>query len=203
MTETIRIYTDGACSGNQFETNTGGWGAILEYGGREKALFGGEADTTNNRMELCALIAGLEALKKKGYEVHVFSDSSYLTNCLRNRWYERWRGNGWMTQAKKPVENRDLWERLLAFLPDYEFRFFLVKGHVRPDASDGVLRRAFARFREHNGDGFSYEEFLHVVARNNEADALANRGVDAARAGGGVGGDGGSGLSHAEGAESF
>jgi len=180
----IDIHTDGACAGNQFEANAGGWGAILEYGGRAKELHGGTLNTTNNRMELTALIAGLGSLTKEGYQVRVFSDSSYLTNCLRQRWYERWRANGWMTQAKKPVENRDLWERLLAFLPAYDFRFYLVKGHVRPDAAESVLRRHFERFREHNGDAFSFAEFRHVIERNNRADALANLGIEEARGGG-------------------
>ncbi|MDR1796064.1 MAG: ribonuclease HI [Clostridiales Family XIII bacterium] len=182
MTKTINIYTDGACAGNQFDENTGGWGAILEYGGYVKELFGGEADTTNNRMELLALIAGLSALTKTGYPVRVFSDSSYVMKCLRERWHERWRENGWKTQARKPVENRDLWERLVAFLPDYDFRFYLVKGHVRPDAPASSMEKHFAKFREHNGDGFSMDEFRHIIGRNNEADALANRGIEEVRA---------------------
>jgi len=179
--KTVSIYTDGACSGNQFDTNTGGWGAILEYGGAVKELSGGEADTTNNRMELCALIAALGALREKGIAVRVFSDSSYLVNCLGNRWYERWQENGWRTQAKKPVENRDLWERLIAYLPHYDFRFYLVKGHVSGKSSESALRKRYERFKENNGDGFSYEDFLHITARNNRADLLANLGMDAAR----------------------
>ena len=99
----INIYTDGACSGNQFEKNAGGWGAILEYAGRVKEIHGGEKNTTNNRMELTALIEGLSALTKKGYDVRVFSDSSYLVNCLRKKWYKKWQNNEWKTSAKKPV----------------------------------------------------------------------------------------------------
>jgi len=179
--KTINIYTDGACSGNGQEGNVGGWGAILEYGGTRKELHGGQRETTNNRMELSALIAGLAALTKKGYPVRVFSDSSYIMDCLRKRWYERWQANGWQTTAKKPVENRDLWERLLAFLPEYDFRFYLVKGHVNTDGQEAVLRKRFARFREHNGEDFSYEDFLRVTEYNNRADALANIGIDEAR----------------------
>jgi ribonuclease HI len=185
VNKTINIYTDGACSGNQFDTNVGGWGAILEYGAYVKEIYGGQKDTTNNRMELLALIEGLGVLTKKGYAVRVFSDSSYIMDCLRKRWYERWRQNGWLTSAKKPVENRELWERLLAFLPDYDFRFFLVKGHVSVKASEKALHDRFARFRQHNGDGFSFEEFLHITERNNRADELANLGIEAARSGGG------------------
>jgi len=177
----VNIYTDGACSGNQFDTNIGGWGAILEYGDAVKELSGGERDTTNNRMELSALIAGLGALTTKGFAVCVFSDSSYLVNCLRNRWYERWQENGWRTQAKKPVENRDLWERLIAYLPDYDFRFYLVKGHISEKSGENALRERYEHFKENNGDGFSYEDFLHIMMRNNRADLLANLGVDEAR----------------------
>jgi ribonuclease HI len=180
--QTIDIYTDGACSGNQFDTNAGGWGAILEYGGRVKELYGGETDTTNNRMELTALIEALTALTKKSYNVRVFSDSSYIIECMRKRWYEKWLVNGWKTADKKPVENRDLWEKLLAFLPDYEFRFYLIKGHIAPSAREETKLKEYDRFVKHNGDGFSLEEFLEIAERNRRADALANLGVDEARA---------------------
>ena len=177
----INIYTDGACSGNQFEKNAGGWGAILEYAGRVKEIHGGEKNTTNNRMELTALIEGLSALTKKGYDVRVFSDSSYLVNCLRKKWYEKWQNNEWKTSAKKPVENRDLWEKLLAYLPDYEFRFYLIKGHLAKGARDTTLRAGYASFTKHNGDGFSYEEFLEIAGLNRRADELANLGAREAR----------------------
>ena len=180
--QTINIYTDGACSGNQFETNTGGWSAILEYGEYSKEIYGGEPNTTNNRMELTALIEGLTALTKKNYDVRVFSDSSYLIECMRKRWYEKWRVNGWLTTGKKPVENKDLWERLLAFLPDYEFRFYLVKGHIGAAEREEALRKHFDRFVKHNGDGFSYDEFLIIARNNNRADELANLGISETRA---------------------
>ena len=179
--QTISIYTDGACSGNQFETNEGGWSAILEYGGYSKEIYGGESNTTNNRMELTALIEGLTALTKKNYDIRVFSDSAYLIDCMRKRWYEKWRVNGWLTSNKKPVENKDLWERLLAFLPDYEFRFYLVKGHIGTDEKESALRKQYERFARHNGDGFSFEEFLIIAERNNRADELANLGIAEAR----------------------
>ena len=82
----LRIYTDGACSGNQNEENIGGWGCVLEYAGREKELWGGETDTTNNRMELTALIEGLKAVNRDGLRAEICSDSSYLVNCFRARW---------------------------------------------------------------------------------------------------------------------
>jgi len=180
--QTINIYTDGACSGNQFDENAGGWGVILEYGGKIKEIYGGENNTTNNRMELTALIEGLSALKKKGLDLRIFSDSSYLINCLRRRWYEKWQANGWRKSDKKPVENRDLWEKLLAFLPDYEFGFFLVKGHLSEGAHEKTLRDNYTRFTEHNGDDIDYEEFLGIAEKNRRADELANLGAAESRA---------------------
>jgi len=179
---TINIYTDGACSGNQFDVNAGGWGAILEYGAYAKELHGGELNTTNNRMELTALIEGLSALTKTDYDVNVFSDSAYLIDCMRKRWYEKWRANGWLKSDKKPVENKDLWERILAFLPEYEFRFYLVKGHIGEGAGEDTIRQGYSRFVRQNGDGFSFDEFIMIAKQNSRADGLANLGILEARA---------------------
>jgi len=180
--QSIKIYTDGACPGNQFEKNTGGWGAVLEYGNHAKEIYGGEINTTNNRMEMTALIEALSALTKKDYDVCVFSDSSYLIDCFRKRWYEKWQVNGWRKADKKPVENQDLWEKLLAFLPEYEFRFYLVKGHIGKGAHEVTVKSGYDRFMKHNGFGFSYEEFLEILERNRRADELANLGAAEARA---------------------
>ena len=128
--KTVNIYTDGACSGNQNDENLGGWGAVLEYGEHEKALFGGERDTTNNRMEMKALIEALAALNREGLRIRVFSDSAYLMNCFREKWYEKWLRNNWITSSKTPVENRDLWEQLLPFLEKHTIEFYRVKVHV-------------------------------------------------------------------------
>ena len=105
----LKIYTDGACSGNQNKENVGGWGAILEYGSHQKELYGGEINTTNNRMEMTALLKALEAVKLEGQKIWVFSDSAYLMDCFRKKWYENWQKNGWKTAGKKAVENQDLW----------------------------------------------------------------------------------------------
>ena len=99
----LRIYTDGGCSGNQNEENIGGWGAILEFGSAVKELYGGEANTTNNRMEMTALLEAFRAIRKPGQSIQVFSDSSYLMDCFRKKWYENWQANGWKTSQKKPV----------------------------------------------------------------------------------------------------
>ena len=97
----VNIYTDGACSGNQLKTNKGGWGAVLEYGDFQKELSGYEIDTTNNRMELTALISALQALKRDNLDIQIFSDSSYLTNCFRDKWYVKWQKNGWKNAWKQ------------------------------------------------------------------------------------------------------
>jgi ribonuclease HI len=179
----VNIYTDGACAGNQQDRNFGGWGAILEYGKHIRELYGSEKDTTNNRMEMMALIAGLSALNRDGQRVNVFSDSAYLTNCLRDKWYIKWQRNSWLTSAKSPVENRDLWERLLAFLPRHDFRFYRVKGHVNPESTRVNLRAVYDKFLANNADGvFSYEDFLYITRMNNRADALANIGISELRA---------------------
>ena len=89
----LRIYTDGACAGNQSDQNIGGWGAILEYGEHQKELFGGQANTTNNRMELTAVIEAFKALKQANQKIEVFTDSSYVANCFREEWYVSWEKN--------------------------------------------------------------------------------------------------------------
>ena len=169
----VNIYTDGACSGNQNEENTGGWGCILEFAGREKELFGGEENTTNNRMELFALISALEALKEEGLSLNIYSDSSYLVNCFRNGWYLNWQKNGWLTSKKQPVENRELWERLISLLERHTPSFFLVKGHVNPENS-GSVDKAYQSYIKHNGPE-DKERFLQILCYNSRCDELATR----------------------------
>lgn len=130
MSEKIVIFTDGACSGNQNRKNRGGWGAVLKYGGKTKEICGGEKNTTNNRMELTACIESLKSIKRNDIDIEIYSDSSYIVNCIEKKWYIRWQKNGWMTSKKKPVENRDLWEKLLELLSDKIVTFKKVKGHA-------------------------------------------------------------------------
>ncbi|MBL8670235.1 MAG: ribonuclease HI [Alphaproteobacteria bacterium] len=120
----VEIFTDGACSGNP---GPGGWGAVLRYGDAEKELSGGEAATTNNRMEMMAAIAALEALKRPS-RVRLVSDSQYLRDGI-TQWIERWKRNGWLTGDKKPVKNIDLWQRLDALRTQHEVSFEWVRGH--------------------------------------------------------------------------
>ncbi len=120
----VTIHSDGACRGNP---GPGGWGAILESGGVEKALKGAEAPTTNNRMELMAAIAALEALKR-ACQVEFYTDSEYLRRGI-TEWLSNWQRNGWKTAARKPVKNADLWQRLDAAAKPHEIRWHWVKGH--------------------------------------------------------------------------
>ena len=174
----LNIYTDGACSGNQSRENLGGWGAILEYGAHQKELYGGERNTTNNRMEMTALIRALEALKREVAEIRVFSDSAYLMDCFRQKWYVNWKNNQWKTSGKKDVENRDLWEKLLALVEGRPIRFFRVKGHVNLDSEKTDIAGLYETFTKWNGNVFSLEDFLYVTKMNHRADALANRWMD-------------------------
>ena len=121
----VTIYTDGACSGNP---GPGGWGTILIYKKVKKELCGFEEETTNNRMEITAVINGLNALKEK-CEAEVYSDSSYVVNAFNNGWLESWKYNNWKKSNKKPVENQDLWEILVELTDKHIVKFIKVKGH--------------------------------------------------------------------------
>ena len=124
--KTVTIYTDGACSGNP---GPGGWGAILIYGEHKKELSGGEAQTTNNRMELTGVIAALEALKEP-CAVELYSDSKYVIDGLGKGWAKGWRARGWVKSDKKPALNPDLWGRLLDLCEKHTVNLHWVKGHA-------------------------------------------------------------------------
>ena len=124
--KTVTLYTDGACSGNP---GPGGWGAILMLGEHKKELSGGEANTTNNRMELTAVIRGLEALKEPCL-VDLYSDSKYVIDALEKGWARGWKARGWIKSDKKPALNPDLWERLLALCETHTVKLHWVKGHA-------------------------------------------------------------------------
>ena len=126
MAKFIEIFTDGACSGNP---GPGGWGAVLRYAGKEKELCGGENDTTNNRMELTAVIEALSALKEP-CEVRLTTDSKYVCDAVTKGWVYSWQKNGWRKADKKPALNVDLWEKLLPLLSLHKVDFCWVKGHA-------------------------------------------------------------------------
>ncbi len=122
----VELYTDGACRGNP---GRGGWGAILVYAGREKELSGGEPMTTNNRMELMAAIAGMEALKEP-CEITITSDSKYLVDAINQGWLESWKKRGWKKADKSPVLNVELWQRIDELLSVHKVKFVWVHGHT-------------------------------------------------------------------------
>ena len=126
MKKTVDVYTDGACSGNP---GTGGYCAILSYNGAEKIISGYENLTTNNRMELLAVIKGLEALKESCV-VNLYSDSRYVVDAFNEGWLKSWTANGWKTAGKKEVKNIDLWQRLIELNEIHEVNFIKVKGHA-------------------------------------------------------------------------
>jgi ribonuclease HI len=126
MTEgVVEVYSDGACRGNP---GPGGWGAILRFNGTEKELFGGEAATTNNKMELTAVIRALEALTRPS-KVRVYTDSQYVQKGIKE-WIHGWKRNGWKTAAKEPVKNKELWIELDALRGKHEIEWHWVKGHA-------------------------------------------------------------------------
>ena len=141
----ITIYTDGACSGNP---GPGGWGAILEWNGTEKELSGGEAQTTNNRMELTAVISALRALKEP-CEVSLYTDSKYVCDAVQKRWVDGWRARGWIKADKKPALNVDLWQELLPLLETHRVSWNWVKGHADNAKNNRCDELAVAQSRAH------------------------------------------------------
>ncbi len=133
----IDIYTDGACSGNP---GPGGWGAILCWNGHEKELSGGEEETTNNRMEMMAVIKALEALKKPS-TVTLYTDSKYVKQGAEE-WLEGWKAKGWQNASKKPVKNKELWERIDSLLSEHNVTFIWVKGHAGHEMNERVDKLA-------------------------------------------------------------
>ena len=131
MSEAVEIFTDGACKGNP---GRGGWGALLRYGEIEKELFGGEAATTNNRMELTAVIRALEALRQPS-KVRVHTDSQYVQKGI-SEWIISWKKRGWRTADKQPVKNADLWRQLDGLAAQHEIQWLWVKGHAGHDGNE-------------------------------------------------------------------
>jgi ribonuclease HI len=144
--EVVEIYTDGACRGNP---GPGGWGVVLRYKGREKTLYGGEPHTTNNRMELMAAIAGLEALKRSS-RVALTTDSQYVKRGI-TEWMADWKQRGWKTADRKPVKNVDLWQRLDEAVGKHEVRWHWVRGHTghaENERADALANKAIDELRQ-------------------------------------------------------
>ena len=144
--KTVTLYTDGACSGNP---GPGGWGAILEFQGVEKELSGGESSTTNNRMELTAVIEGLSALKEPCV-VELYSDSKYVIDGLSKGWAVSWRKNGWRKADKKPALNPDLWEKLLDLVEIHQLHYHWVKGHAENEKNNRCDQLAVEQSKKYN-----------------------------------------------------
>jgi ribonuclease HI len=125
MKKTVEIYTDGACKGNP---GVGGWGAYLKFGEVEKNMFGGEGETTNNRMELTAVIKSLEAINR-ACEIIIYTDSVYVQKGM-SEWITGWKQRGWRTADKKPVKNADLWQKLDILVKDHDIKWIWIKGHA-------------------------------------------------------------------------
>lgn len=145
----VEIYTDGACSGNP---GIGGWGAILIYKGAEKTISGAELETTNNRMELTAIISALKMLKEK-CDLKIYSDSAYSLNPFINNWIDDWIAKNWKTKDKSPVKNVDLWQELLKLIEGHKVEWIKVKGHsdnVNNNRCDALARKAIDNFRKQN-----------------------------------------------------
>lgn len=144
--KTVTVYTDGACSGNP---GPGGWGAVLVYNGKEKELSGGDASTTNNRMELTAAICALEALKEP-CRVELYSDSKYLVDAIEKKWLEQWVKRGWKKADKSPVLNPDLWQRLLEASRPHQVIYHWVKGHAGHAYNERCDQLAVAQAEAHS-----------------------------------------------------
>ena len=149
----VQLYTDGACSGNP---GPGGWGCILSYNGKTKELSGHMPNTTNNRMEIFAVISGIGALKEPCI-IDVFSDSAYTVNAFNEHWLDNWQQNGWINSKKQPVENSDLWKLLLQMIriKKHEVFFHKVKGHAdNPwnNRCDELATGAIKEYRRMNGE---------------------------------------------------
>ncbi len=145
----IVIFCDGACAGNQFSQNVGGWGAVIQKGSGDRLeISGSKRNTTNQRMELMACIEALKVVKGQNMPVGVYSDSAYLVNCINQKWYERWLRNGWINSRGLPVENQDLWRALLELLDGMDVVFRKVKGHAGVGLNDRADELAQKAIRE-------------------------------------------------------
>jgi len=140
----VTVYTDGACSGNP---GPGGWGAVMLWNGRRKELSGGSPHTTNNQMEMQAVIEALKALKKP-CRVHIHSDSALVINAMTKGWIQSWQKRGWRKANKKPVENKDLWQQMLDAMKPHEVTWVKVKGHSGDELNDRADELAVAESKK-------------------------------------------------------
>lgn len=146
MKNTIQVYTDGACSNNP---GAGGWGAIIRYQGSEKQLSGYEPNTTNNRMELTAVIKGLSAIEINNLPVAVYSDSKYVVDANNQHWLDKWQLKNWRNSSKEPVANRDLWEQIISLNQKFHPTYTWVKGHSDNEYNNRCDALAVQAIKDH------------------------------------------------------
>ena len=145
MIKMIKIYTDGACSGNP---GPGGWAALLNFKGNEKLVSGYVTNTTNSRMEMVAIIEGLKTLKKAPSKVEILTDSAFIVNAFKDRWMDKWDAGGWKTSKGEPVANQDLWFELLDLIKKHEVTFTWIKGHENDPGNERVNKEAQRQAQE-------------------------------------------------------
>lgn len=177
--KTIYLYTDGACSGNQHDENIGGYGAILQYGPNKKEIYAGFKNTTNNIMELKAVIEAMKLITDKEVNIEVYSDSAYVVECFKKKWYINWEKNGWKTSKKTPVENKELWMALLELVRSFnQVLFFKVKGHLNLNKQTEI-NKWYKKFIVQRN--ISLDDYKYLIEMNNRADELANLAMDEIR----------------------
>ncbi len=176
--KTIYIYTDGACRGNQDKHNRGGYAALLCSGKYEKKISGAEINTTNNIMEMKAVIEALKLIKDKSYSVMVFSDSAYVVNCINDKWYVKWRKNGWINSKKEAVLNKELWEELIQLVEGFcSITFIKVKGHLNVD-NKAEIKKWYGKLSADIRKTMSLDEYIMHIQKNIIVDELATREAD-------------------------
>lgn len=149
--KTISVYCDGACSNNQHDVNIGAWAAIVIEKGEVEEFSGSQPNTTNQRMELLACIYALEILEETENPIQIYSDSAYLVNCIKDKWYVKWMKNGWKNSQKKTVKNKDLWMRLIELVKGQKVIFTKVKGHSNNkwnEKADALAKEAIDNFSQ-------------------------------------------------------
>lgn len=178
MERVVKLFTDGGTRGNGQENSVGAYGVYMKFCEHEKELCNGYKNTTNNRMEMLAVIVALEQLKVKDLPIRVYSDSAYVVNAINQKWIKNWQRNGWKTSKKEPVENQDLWERMIELVEGFvSITFYKVKGHINLN-SESQLKKAHENFIKHNKIDLSREELIEIIEGNIKADYLANKGMN-------------------------
>ena len=168
----IYLYTDGSCLNNQDRINTGGYAAILKYKNYIKCINGFEENTTNNRMELMAVIVGLRLVKNFDMPIFIFSDSAYIINCFEKKWYISWKEKNYLSSSNSKIKNVDLWKELLFLVERHkEIKFIKVKAHVK---NESEIKKYYEKLVLDYGKCITFGEYKKAIEYNNLVDLLAN-----------------------------